>query len=143
MTQATVSGGRTPGSSFSGTTSSNLITTENLNAISSASNQVTITGNGTAGSSFANTANIRASSDIDKTLEEISNQKVAVEELYDDTVIAKNEAVAAKNTAQNLLSGLTDIPFNLGNATAGDLLYYNGTSISPLEQIEVTDGGNF
>jgi len=98
---------------------------------------------GTAGSSFANTANIRASSDIDKTLEEISNQKVAVEELYDDTVIAKNEAVAAKNTAQNLLSGLTDIPFNLGNATAGDLLYYNGTSISPLEQIEVTDGGNF
>jgi len=89
MTQATVSGGRTPGSSFSGTTSSNLITTENLNAISSASNQVTITGNGTAGSSFANTANIRASSDIDKTLEEISNQKVAVEELYDDTVIAK------------------------------------------------------
>lgn len=143
MAEATVSGGRTPGSSFSGTSSSNLKSVEDLNATSSSLNQITVTGNGTSGSSFANIANQRASSDIDNTLLEISTQTELVETYYNDTIIARNEAIAAKNTAQSLLNGLTDIPFDLGNASSGDLLYYNGTSITNLEQIEVTDGGNF
>ena len=143
MAEATVSGGRTPGSSFSGTSSSNLKSVEDLNATSSSLNQITVTGNGTSGSSFANIANQRASSDIDNTLLEISTQTELVETYYNDTIIARNEAIAAKNTAQSLLNGLADIPFDLENVSSGDLLYYNGTSITNLEQIEVTDGGNF
>jgi len=143
MATATIAGGRTPGSFFSSTTDNNSQITENLNAVNSITDQVTIKSTSTNGSSFANIANEKASDYVEDSLNLINTQKDSIETLYNNTVSAKDAAVAAKEVAQSLLTGLTDIPFNLGTISQGNILYYDGESISPLEQIEVTDGGNF
>lgn len=60
------------------------------------------------------------------------------------TAAAASATAAANSVSQQVLDlGLTGYTFSLGGIATGDLIHWDGSNLSPLGQVEVTDGGNF
>ena len=60
-------------------------------------------------------------------------------------VAAEAAAVSATSATTTAISnlGLTGYAFSLSGVSTGDLIHWDGTNLSPLGQVNVTDGGNF
>lgn len=58
---------------------------------------------------------------------------------------AAASATAASNASTQAVAnlGLTGYSFSLSGINTGDLIHWDGSNLSPLGQVNVTDGGNF
>ena len=102
----------------------------------------TVTG---TGGLFKGQASDSIQQEFSDTLTEIENFSNQALNSATAAETAKTAAELAKQTAESIVNGLGlgSIGFSLSGISEGDLLYYNGANIAPLEQVEVTDGGNF